>query len=82
MTRPVESLMPLSLLTAGQKGRIGMLLGQPDQVHRLEEMGLRGGAEIEMLQPGNPCIVRLAGHKLCFRGDELVRVMVNVGGVA
>lgn len=64
---------------AGQKGRIDQVLGDVDQVHRLRELGLRDGVEIEMLQPGSPCIVRLAGHKLCFRGNEATNVLVRAG---
>lgn len=74
MSEPI----PLMLLAAGQTARIDQLLGLPDQVHRLEELGLRTGAVVEMLQPGAPCIVRLAGHRLCFRADELTQILVCV----
>lgn len=70
--------IPLMMLNAGQSARIDQLLGLPEQVHRLEELGLRAGAAVEMLQPGAPCIVRLAGHRLCFRADELTQVLVRV----
>lgn len=71
--------IPLHCMFAGQKGRIDQVLGDVDQVHRLRELGLRDGVEIEMLQPGSPCIVRLAGHKLCFRGNEATNVLVRAG---
>jgi Fe2+ transport system protein FeoA len=48
-------------------------------VKRLEEMGLREGTEVEMVQPGSPCIVRLGDVKLCFRETELIHVMVCPG---
>lgn len=54
----------------------------PDQVHRLEELGMRSGAEVQMVQPGSACIVRLAGSKLCVRADELLRVLVRPGAGA
>lgn len=73
----VDEIIPLNHLTAGSRGTIDTVLGQPDFVHRLEEMGLRGGATVEMVQPGSPCIVRLAGQKLCLRGDELLHVLVR-----
>ena len=72
----LDQLVPLSLLTAGQTAQVGQILGRPEQVHRLEELGLRGGATIEMVQPGSPCIIRLGANKLCFRADELTRVLV------
>ena len=46
-------------------------------VHRLEELGLREGRVLQMLQPGSPCIIRLAGIKLCFRSDDLTSVLVK-----
>ena len=75
--RPVHHLIPLEQLEAGQTGRIDRLSGEPGHVHRLQELGLGCGAEIEMIQPGSPCIIRLSGHKLCFRADDLVHVLVS-----
>ena len=76
----MHDLFPMHLLAPGQSADVGRVVGSPETVHRLEELGLRGGATIEMVQNGSPCIIRLAGQKLCFRAEELVRVMVR--GVA
>ncbi len=76
----MNELIPLNMLHAGCTAFIGQVTGRPEQIHRLEELGLRGGAAVEMVQPGSPCIIRLAGHKLCFRADELLRVLVRPGG--
>lgn len=73
----MHDLVPLNLLSPGQMACVDQVLGQPEQVHRLQELGLRGGTTIEMVQNGSPCIVRLAGHKLCFRADELLSVLVR-----
>lgn len=75
----MHQLIPLHLLAAGQTARVGQVLGRPDQIHRLHELGLHDGTMIEMLQPGSPCIIRLAGNKLCFRPDELTSVLVVPG---
>jgi ferrous iron transport protein A len=72
-----HELIPLTLLAPGEQASIGQVIGQPEAVHRLEELGLRDGATVEMVQSGSPCIVRLDGQKLCFRADELLRVMVR-----
>jgi Fe2+ transport system protein FeoA len=72
-------VIPLRFLAAGECGQIESVLGQPEQVHRLHELGLRGGVQVEMVQPGSPCIIRLAGNKLCFRSDEITTVMVRAG---
>jgi Fe2+ transport system protein FeoA len=78
----VSRVIPLSLLSPGQAGQVDRVTGQPDEVHRLEELGLRGGASIEMVQTGSPCIIRLSGQKLCFRADELLRVLVRCGAAS
>jgi Fe2+ transport system protein FeoA len=75
----VTDLIPLHLLSAGQTGQIGQLMGRPEQVQRLEELGLRDGVEIEMVCGGTPCIVRLNGQRVCFRGGEALNVLVQPG---
>jgi len=72
-------LVPLSMLGAGQSGRIGGLFGPAEQVHRLRELGLRDGAVVQMVRPGRTCIIRLDGQKLGFRGDEATGVLVHTG---
>ncbi|KKK52087.1 hypothetical protein LCGC14_3108480 [marine sediment metagenome] len=63
---------------AGMAGRNGNgVVGRPDRVHQLEEFGLRDGTRVQMFRKGNPCILRVAGNKVCFRADELIRVLVK-----
>ena len=71
-------MIPLVHMTTGTKARIGQLVGRPDEVHRLEELGLRNGTVIEMLQNGSPCIIRFDESKLCFRPNEAMGVLVSV----
>lgn len=52
------------------------LFGAPEAVLRLEELGIRRGSAIEVVQAGSPCIIRVAGHKLCFRDGEALSVLV------
>ncbi|MGA2617689.1 MAG: FeoA family protein [Thermoguttaceae bacterium] len=68
--------IPLEELRAGQTARITRIEGRPDHVHRLEEFGLRGGTRIEMFRTGNPCILRMAGNKICLRADEMLDILV------
>lgn len=70
-------LLPLSELAAGQTAEIAQLMGRPDEIHRLEELGLRPGTVIELVQAGSPCILRVGGAKLCFRATELFSVLVR-----
>lgn len=78
----MHDLLPLHLLPAGQSARIGQLLGQADEVHRLQELGMRVGKSVEMVQAGTPCIIKLDGTRLCFRDSEAFRVLVRLGDVA
>ena len=75
----MSDLIPLHLLSRGEVAEIDQLVGQVDEVHRLEELGLQSGVVIEMVQPGSPCIVSLAGHRLCFRKNETVGILVRMG---
>jgi len=68
---------PIRFLVCGEKGRVEQLLGTREDVQRLEEMGLRRGESVEMLQPGSPCIVRLGGSRLCFRETDTLGVLVQ-----
>lgn len=72
--------IPLKRLPAGHSARISRISGHPDHVHRLEEFGLRGGTKIEMFRPGSPCIIRLAGNKVCLRADDTLHVFVEPAG--
>lgn len=78
----MHDLLPLHLLPPGSRALIGQLVGGIDEVHRLEELGMRVGTQVEMVQAGSPCIIRLGGAKLCFRDNEAFQVLVQVGDAA
>jgi Fe2+ transport system protein FeoA len=72
--------IPLHLLNRGELAEIDQLVGQVDDVHRLQELGLRNGVCIEMLQPGRPCVIRVgADQKLCYRQTDASVIMVRPG---
>jgi Fe2+ transport system protein FeoA len=73
----IDKSIPLASLRAGQSALVSRIAGQPDHVHRLEEFGLRGGTRIQMFRSGNPCILRMAAGKVCFRTAGLLRVFVE-----
>jgi len=75
----VSNVIPLHFLARGEVAEIDQLVGQSDDVHRLEELGLRSGVLVEMLQPGTPCIIGLAGHRLCFRHNDALGILVRLG---
>jgi Fe2+ transport system protein FeoA len=79
MATALQPLMPLAALQAGEAGIVEEVMGLPAIVLRLEELGLRAGKAVEVVQAGSPCIVRIDGHKLCFRDGEACEVLVRVG---
>ncbi len=74
-----HELIPLRRLREGCRAAIAEIVGRPDHVRRLNELGLRGGVQLEMVRSGSPCIVRLAGSTLCIRGNEVLNVLVRPG---
>ena len=79
---PVYPSLPLASLLAGQIAHVEEILGLAEHVHRLQELGLRPGVQIEMVEAGSPCIIRLGGQKLCFRADDATSVLVRGGALA
>jgi Fe2+ transport system protein FeoA len=74
--------IPMEKLRVGQTARISRIQGSPDHVHRLEEFGLRSGTCIEMFRTGNPCIIRMAGNKICFRAETGLSISVVLNPLA
>ncbi|MEX0585922.1 MAG: FeoA family protein [Pirellulales bacterium] len=68
--------IPLSALRPGEVAEVHEIVGPAEHIRRLEELGLRSGAVLEMVRGGSPCIILIGGSKLCIRDDELLRVMV------
>jgi Fe2+ transport system protein FeoA len=78
----VENVFPISLLAPGELAEVISIVGLPDRARRLEEIGLRRGVRVEMIQNGSPAIVRVNGCKLCIRATDEAQVMVRMGHVA
>ncbi len=76
MAVAAESI-PVSMLRRGERSRVTLLVGRGDSCHRLREMGLRPGTEIEMIRAGAPCIVRIGESRLCFRAGDECGVLVE-----
>ena len=73
----MDGLIPLDTMRAGETACIGSVVGRPEHVHRLHEFGLHQGTLVEMFRPGNPCIIRMAGSKVCLRANDGLRVLVR-----
>jgi Fe2+ transport system protein FeoA len=70
-------MIPLHLLQIGEPAVVEDLDGPDASVHRLREMGVEPGAEIEIVQDGCPCIVRIGGQRLCLRLDDSITIFVS-----
>jgi Fe2+ transport system protein FeoA len=55
------------------------VLGCPEHIRRVNEMGIRDGVQVEMVRSGTPCIIRTGMQTLCIRGTDLLNVLVQPG---
>ena len=74
----MSRIVPLQLLNSGECGAVLEVSGDMHLVRRLDEMGLRTGCQVLMVQAGSPCIVALDQQRLSFRGVDLASVLVEV----
>ena len=82
MIAPYRALeIPLERLRPGEPARIARIAGPPEDVHRLEEFGLRPGTPVEVFRAGRPCILRVAGAKVCLRMEHRLQILVAPGQV-
>lgn len=72
----MTNAIPLQMLASGDAAHVALIAGEAELRQRLHEMGLAEGHRVEVLQAGSPCILRLNGHKLCLRAEDLLRVLV------
>ena len=72
----MREFISLSALRPGQMAEIGEVVGPVAYIRRLQELGLRTGALVQMVRCGTPCILRVEGSTLCFRDDDSLRLVV------
>ena len=73
----MANLIPLELLERGEWAEVADVGGEADWVGRMNELGLRPGARLCMLQPGCPCLFQLGACRLSLRLDRAVHVLVR-----
>jgi Fe2+ transport system protein FeoA len=73
-----SAVVPLESLQPEERGRICHVDGDDHLVHRLEEMGIREGAQVRMVQSGRPCIVHINENRLSLRSDGAVTILVEL----
>ena len=70
-------LLPLDMLRAGEWADVEEVSGQPGWVCRLAELGIRAGCRLQVVQPGSPCLLNVAGCRLCLRPDDSSQILVR-----
>lgn len=75
----MTQVIPLNMLRSGDSAKVNQVVGKAEQVQRLEEMGIRAGETVEIVQAGSPCILKLGSKRLCFREADLLQVLVTTG---
>lgn len=74
----ISQIIPLEMLRVNEAGRIVEILGPQDWIHRLQELGLRGGAIVRLVKSGEPAIIAIDGHRLSFRSEPNTTVLVEL----
>ena len=72
-----ECLVPLELLRTGEWADVAEVSGEPAWVGRMAELGVRSGCRLQVVQDGSPCLLNIAGCKLCVRGDACSQILVR-----
>ena len=70
-------LIPLDMLKPGERAEVVQVGGDAAWVCRLAEMGLREGCQLTLLQPGSPCLLKVADCRLCLRAGEQTQILVT-----
>ncbi|HKK53557.1 MAG TPA: FeoA family protein [Myxococcota bacterium] len=69
----------LDQIPKGQRVRVVATIGDDPVSHRLHDLGIREGVEIEVVRRaplGDPTVFELCGYQLCLRRSESCRVRV------
>jgi ferrous iron transport protein A len=71
--------MPITLLKKGEKGRVSEIHGNDDVRHRLQELGLVEGVEVEViLSQAGKMILGYYGTRLAIGFEIAERIMVDI----
>ena len=78
MASAISQTLPLEVMQAGERGIVVDVLGQPELVVRLAEMGLHAGVRVDMVRPGSPAIVEINHQRFSIRFEDAATVLVDV----
>lgn len=77
-TQTCSHVVPLDCLKESESGQIVELVAEENWLHRLAELGLREGVNVQMVKAGEPCIIAVAGQRFSFRCDPSTLILVEV----
>ena len=69
-------IMQLQDLAQGTSAKIIDLIGSSRDISQLFDIGVRIGANVRMLRKDTPCVIRVAGARICLRPRQ-VQVIVQ-----
>lgn len=75
---PTLSLVPASSMAQREFGQIRLMSGDQQATHRFAEMGIRPGAQIQLIRHGKPCMIAVDGRKFSMRAEDLDEIFVQV----
>lgn len=75
-------MIPLGCLHHDEWAVVADIVGEPLWVARLAEIGLFIGAQLRMLQPGEPCLCEVGSTRLSLRLDDRSQVYVKPATMA
>jgi Fe2+ transport system protein FeoA len=69
--------VPVEFLAPNSDAVVVEMCGDAQNVHRLEELGIRCGCKLRMLSPGEPCLLAIEGKKMCLRLGKSADILVQ-----
>lgn len=73
----MQSLLPLETLRSGEWCEIHDVSGDPAWVGRMAELGLRSGCQVQVVQPGSPCLLQVGGCRMSLRAVCDCQILVR-----
>lgn len=70
-------MIPLEFLRHNECAEVTDVVGEPQWVARLADVGLHVGAQLRMVQPGMPCLCEVGSTRLSLRLDDRSQIYVQ-----
>ena len=73
----MNALLPLELLRTGEWAEVHEVYGEPSWVNRMAELGIRNGCQLQVLQPGSPCLLQIGACRMSLRNQCDCQILVR-----